>query len=83
MDEATLCVPQVYIVTELVSGGELLDRVTANGNYTEADAAKLIKQMLDGVSYLHSKGAPLSAAPIVGHVAPRLRCRHCVKLLCS
>lgn len=47
---------KVYIVTELVSGGELLDRVTANGNYTEKDAAKLIKQVLDGVAYLHSKG---------------------------
>mmetsp|Transcript_9299 Transcript_9299/g.19867 ORF Transcript_9299/g.19867 Transcript_9299/m.19867 type:complete len:358 (+) Transcript_9299:60-1133(+) len=47
---------KVYIVTELVTGGELLDRVTEKGNYTERDAANLIRQILDGVAYLHSQG---------------------------
>ena len=31
-------------------------RVTAKGNYTEKDAADLITQLLEGVSYLHSQG---------------------------
>ena len=47
---------KVYIVTELVTGGELLDRVTERGNYTEKDAAGIIRQILSGVAYLHSKG---------------------------
>eukprot|EP00798_Chlamydomonas_sp_ICE-L_P017505 gene17505-23817_t len=47
---------KVYLVTELVAGGELLDRVTEKGNYTEKDAANLIRQILDGVAYLHSEG---------------------------
>lgn len=47
---------KVYLITELVTGGELLDRVTAKGNYTEKDAADLITQLLEGVSYLHSQG---------------------------
>ncbi|KAJ9522129.1 hypothetical protein QJQ45_005162 [Haematococcus lacustris] len=47
---------KVYIVTELVTGGELLDRVTEKGNYSERDAAQLIRQILRGVSYLHAQG---------------------------
>lgn len=47
---------KVYLVTELVTGGELLDRVTEKGNYTEKDAANLIRQILDGVAYLHQIG---------------------------
>ena len=92
---------KVYIVTELVTGGELLDRcagssasvrsmpacgqpliifrspfrarksspplalakwcrVTEKGNYTERDAAILIRQILSGVAYLHLQGKELS-----------------------
>ncbi|GAX83638.1 hypothetical protein CEUSTIGMA_g11062.t1 [Chlamydomonas eustigma] len=47
---------KVYLVTELVTGGELLDRVTEKGNYTEKDAASLIRQILEGVAYLHANG---------------------------
>uniref|UniRef100_A0A7S3QUR8 Protein kinase domain-containing protein n=1 Tax=Dunaliella tertiolecta TaxID=3047 RepID=A0A7S3QUR8_DUNTE len=47
---------KVYLVTELVTGGELLDRVTEKGNYSEEDARRLIKQILNGVAYLHSHG---------------------------
>ncbi|KAF5829297.1 kinase-like domain-containing protein [Dunaliella salina] len=47
---------KVYLVTELVTGGELLDRVTEKGNYSEEDSRRLIKQILNGVAYLHSHG---------------------------
>lgn len=46
----------VYIVMELFSGGELLERITEKGNYTEHVAAQLITQILEGVAYLHSRG---------------------------
>eukprot|EP01025_Chloroclados_australasicus_P058541 TRINITY_DN7362_c0_g1_i1.p1 TRINITY_DN7362_c0_g1~~TRINITY_DN7362_c0_g1_i1.p1 ORF type:complete len:290 (-),score=33.24 TRINITY_DN7362_c0_g1_i1:1-870(-) len=47
---------RVYIVTELVTGGELLDKVTERGLYTEPEAAFIVKQVLEGVAYLHKKG---------------------------
>lgn len=47
---------KVYIVTELVDGGELLDRVTEKGNYSEPEAAVLFSQILEGVWYLHQHG---------------------------
>uniref|UniRef100_A0AAY4C8F8 Protein kinase domain-containing protein n=1 Tax=Denticeps clupeoides TaxID=299321 RepID=A0AAY4C8F8_9TELE len=42
-----------YLVMELVSGGELFDRILDRGVYTEKDASKVIKQVLEAVSYLH------------------------------
>ncbi|CAI5689182.1 unnamed protein product [Oreochromis niloticus] len=42
-----------YLVMQLVSGGELFDRILDKGVYTEKDASKVIKQVLQAVSYLH------------------------------
>eukprot|EP00201_Polytomella_parva_P007314 CAMPEP_0175075824 /NCGR_PEP_ID=MMETSP0052_2-20121109/22298_1 /TAXON_ID=51329 ORGANISM="Polytomella parva, Strain SAG 63-3" /NCGR_SAMPLE_ID=MMETSP0052_2 /ASSEMBLY_ACC=CAM_ASM_000194 /LENGTH=376 /DNA_ID=CAMNT_0016344719 /DNA_START=95 /DNA_END=1225 /DNA_ORIENTATION=- len=47
---------KVYLVTELVMGGELLDRVTERGNYPEKIASSIIRQILSGVAYLHKQG---------------------------
>lgn len=33
-------------------------RVTEKGNYSEKDAADLIRQVLEGVAYLHAQGVP-------------------------
>ncbi|XP_062400611.1 calcium/calmodulin-dependent protein kinase type 1 [Sardina pilchardus] len=46
----------LYLVMELVSGGELFDRIVEKGFYTERDASKLICQILDAVKYLHDMG---------------------------
>ncbi|KAL4655955.1 calcium/calmodulin-dependent protein kinase type 1 isoform X1 [Arapaima gigas] len=46
----------LYLVMQLVSGGELFDRIVEKGFYTEKDASKLIKQILDAVKYLHDMG---------------------------
>lgn len=35
----------VYLVMELVTGGELFDRIVAKGSYTERDASNLIRQV--------------------------------------
>ena len=45
-----------YLVMDLVSGGELFDRILSRGSYTEFDAAHLIQQILDAIEYLHDKG---------------------------
>lgn len=47
---------QIFMVLELVTGGELFDRIVSRGTYTEKDAAKAISDILNGVKYLHSRG---------------------------
>ena len=42
-----------YIVTELVSGGELFDRIVSKSHYTEKEARDLIKIMLETLAYMH------------------------------
>ena len=49
---------EIYLVQELCLGGELFDRLDEQPDYhyTEAQCARLVKQMLCAVRYLHSKG---------------------------
>ncbi|KAJ7999471.1 hypothetical protein DPEC_G00194770 [Dallia pectoralis] len=42
-----------YLVMQLVSGGELFDRIINRGVYTEIDASQLVRQVLQAVNYLH------------------------------
>uniref|UniRef100_A0ACB8EGQ9 Calcium/calmodulin-dependent protein kinase type 1 n=1 Tax=Sphaerodactylus townsendi TaxID=933632 RepID=A0ACB8EGQ9_9SAUR len=46
----------LYLIMQLVSGGELFDRIVEKGFYTERDASQLIRQILDAVKYLHDMG---------------------------
>ena len=45
-----------YLVTELLEGGELFDRIISKGHYSEADARKVTITLLDAIKYLHSQG---------------------------
>ncbi|XP_061577791.1 death-associated protein kinase 2 isoform X2 [Cololabis saira] len=45
----------VVLVLELVSGGELFDFLARKESLSEEEATQFIKQILDGVQYLHSK----------------------------
>uniref|UniRef100_A0A8C6WUE1 Calcium/calmodulin-dependent protein kinase IGb n=1 Tax=Neogobius melanostomus TaxID=47308 RepID=A0A8C6WUE1_9GOBI len=45
-----------YLVMQLVSGGELFDRILDRGVYSERDASKVIQQVLQAVEYLHQSG---------------------------
>ncbi|XP_042347019.1 calcium/calmodulin-dependent protein kinase IGb [Plectropomus leopardus] len=45
-----------YLVMQLVSGGELFDRILDRGVYSEKDASNVIQQVLQAVSYLHENG---------------------------
>lgn len=49
---------EIYLVQELCLGGELFDRLDEQPDYhyTEAECARLVKQMLSAVRYLHSRG---------------------------
>lgn len=43
-----------YIVTELLTGGELFEKIVNNKNYNEAIAAKYMKELLSAIAYCHA-----------------------------
>ena len=43
----------IYIVTELLSGGDIVDAVLKRDPYTEADAQLLFFKLFDAIKYLH------------------------------
>ena len=47
---------ELFVVTELVTGGELFDRIVQKSNYTEKEARDLIKVLLQTVAYMAEKG---------------------------
>jgi len=46
----------IALVMELVTGGELFYKIVEKGNYSEKDAADIVRQMMNGVDYLHGQG---------------------------
>jgi len=44
----------VYIIMELLTGGELFDRITEMGCFTEDDARNLMKQIAGAIFYCHN-----------------------------
>lgn len=44
-----------YLLTDLVLGGELFDRICEFGQYTEGMAKKMILPMLEAMQYIHDK----------------------------
>jgi calcium/calmodulin-dependent protein kinase I len=47
---------RVYLVMELLQGGELLDSVLEQGHYSEADARTVFRQVVLAIQYIHSQG---------------------------
>jgi len=49
---------EIYLVQQLCHGGELFDKLEEQDDYhyNEAECARLVKQMLRSVRYIHSKG---------------------------
>jgi serine/threonine-protein kinase Chk2 len=45
----------LYIILELVEGGELFDRIVAHGQFDEATTKFIFRQMSIGVKYLHDR----------------------------
>ncbi|KAJ3058220.1 calcium calmodulin-dependent protein kinase type 1G, partial [Rhizoclosmatium hyalinum] len=45
---------KIYLVMEIVTGGELFDEIVKRGKYLEPDAARIVHKILGAVEYLHS-----------------------------
>lgn len=44
----------LYIVTELIKGGELFDELIRRKKFTEKDCKRIVKQLLEALSYCHA-----------------------------
>jgi len=44
----------LYLVMELVTGGELFDKIVEKGQYSEKEASATVKKILSSVDYLHT-----------------------------
>ncbi|PSC73989.1 CAMK CAMK1 kinase [Micractinium conductrix] len=47
---------KVYLIMEMLQGGELLDAVLEKGHYSEGDARSCFLQIIQAIKYLHSRG---------------------------
>ncbi|KAH0454526.1 hypothetical protein IEQ34_016450 [Dendrobium chrysotoxum] len=47
---------KIYIVLELVTGGELFDKIASSGRLKEDEARKYFQQLINAVDYCHSRG---------------------------
>ncbi|EGG24005.1 putative protein serine/threonine kinase [Cavenderia fasciculata] len=46
----------LFLVLELVRGGELFDKIVDRGQYSERDACNLVRQIVSAVQYMHQHG---------------------------
>jgi len=47
---------EFFLVMELVTGKELFDKIVERGQYSEADASHIVRQIVSAVDYLHGQG---------------------------
>jgi len=47
---------ELYLVMELVTGGELFDRIVEREQYSESNAKEVMKQLLSAIKYFHELG---------------------------
>ena len=45
-----------YIIMELLSGGELFDRIRQKVHFTEREASSIMKSLVSAIQYMHSQG---------------------------
>jgi len=47
---------KVYLITELLKGGELLDKILSHKRLSERDAADVTHVLAETIGYLHRNG---------------------------
>lgn len=53
---AALNPAQVYVVLELMTGGELFEKIAMDGPLPEAQGRRVFQQLLDGLAHCHAHG---------------------------
>jgi serine/threonine protein kinase len=53
LNEVLASKTKIFIVLELVTGGELFDKIVSAGRFDEATARKYFRQLISGVDYCH------------------------------
>lgn len=46
---------KIYIIMELMEGGELFDYVVQKGTLTEEEASRIVRKVTSALVYMHSK----------------------------
>lgn len=49
-------VKSVWLIMDICEGGELFDRIQADGHFTEQNAATVMRQIFKAVGYMHTNG---------------------------
>ena len=47
---------KLHMVLELLTGGELFDRIVKKGSYSEKEASEVIRSVVSALQYLHEQG---------------------------
>ena len=55
---------KIFIVLELITGGELFDKIVAEGRFDENTARYYFRQLIKGVKYCHSQGERREAVAV-------------------
>merc|ERR1719473_2092132 len=56
LEEVLQTAKHIYIVLEIITGGELFDRIVAAKRFDEATGRKYFQQLITGIFYCHSQG---------------------------
>lgn len=56
LHEVSASKTKIYMVLEYVNGGELFDKIASKGRVSEREGRRLFQQLIDAVSYCHSRG---------------------------
>lgn len=67
---------ELFIVLELLSGGELFDQIAEAGSFTEKQAAQVMREITKGVAYLHKNNVCHGDLKVRGDrrwLVPRIR----------
>jgi hypothetical protein len=57
-----------FLVLDLVSGGEMFDHLCSHGAYSEADAARLVREVGSALAFLHGTGCVHGGKRLTGYV---------------
>ena len=55
---------RVYMVTDLMRGGELLDKILKQKSFSEREASAVLQVLAKTLHYLHSKGVSFMSRSI-------------------